>query len=604
MRAALLLLALTCAAAAAGADQTYRFDPPERLVAFGDVHGAYDALAKTLQSAGMIDAELHWRGGHAHLVSVGDLLDRGADSRKVLELLMRLESEASAAGGQVHVLFGNHEVMNLDGELRDTASAEFAAFVADETAAERQGALETWIARQAALGHSGDSVKAEFDTRFPPGWFAHRRAFAPDGRYGKWLLSHPVAIVVGDTAFAHAGFSRALAGFDLVRLNSEFHAGLSAYLEAVTALEQAGWIDFSVPGETRASVVDARLKAAGDKPDPALVAAARRVIDFDAAPLFGINGPVWYRGLALCHAVTETDVADAALAQFKVAHLAVGHTPTPSLRPTSRLGGRVLLMDTGMLKSTYGGRGHALEFSAAGVGAVDEDGAKVALTSDDRAFALPLPGGNEAALEALLREATIAQHSSAPGEREEVKLERGGAALLAWFYPDRKNNHGRELAAYRLDRQLGLGLVPTTVARNIDGVEGALQWRPDQIVGSTEAAGKRRAAPWCDGNTQLELMYVWDALLHNEGRTPASVNWEAKDWYLLSSDHRKAFDASTDMPSHLSGHKLAIGPELCRRLAALTKESVGTALEGAVDAKEQVSLLTRRDRITKQARCP
>ena len=60
----------------------------------------------------------HWAAGRAHVVSLGDLLDRGADSRKVMDLLMRLQGEAAAAGGQLHVVLGNHEAMNLLGDLR------------------------------------------------------------------------------------------------------------------------------------------------------------------------------------------------------------------------------------------------------------------------------------------------------------------------------------------------------------------------------------------------------------------------------------------------------------------------------------------------------
>ena len=52
------------------------------------------------------------------LVSLGDLLDRGAESRKVMDLLMKLQSQAPASGGHVHVVIGNHELMNLTGDMR------------------------------------------------------------------------------------------------------------------------------------------------------------------------------------------------------------------------------------------------------------------------------------------------------------------------------------------------------------------------------------------------------------------------------------------------------------------------------------------------------
>ena len=106
-----------CARGAVAAQQV-EWKNVERVVAFADVHGAYSELTALLQSQGVVDADLHWKAGRTHLVSLGDLLDRGDDSRKVMDLLMRLQSEAAAAGGRVHVVVGNHEAMNVLGDLR------------------------------------------------------------------------------------------------------------------------------------------------------------------------------------------------------------------------------------------------------------------------------------------------------------------------------------------------------------------------------------------------------------------------------------------------------------------------------------------------------
>ena len=54
---------------------------------------------------------------------MGDQLDRGDDERAILALLYRLEQEAQAAGGAVHVLLGNHEIMNAQGDLRAPPAA-------------------------------------------------------------------------------------------------------------------------------------------------------------------------------------------------------------------------------------------------------------------------------------------------------------------------------------------------------------------------------------------------------------------------------------------------------------------------------------------------
>ena len=72
----------------------------ERVVAVGDVHGAYDGLVAILGETGVVDGDLAWSGGTTRLVQIGDLLDRGAEVRPVMDLVMRLQREAEAAGGR------------------------------------------------------------------------------------------------------------------------------------------------------------------------------------------------------------------------------------------------------------------------------------------------------------------------------------------------------------------------------------------------------------------------------------------------------------------------------------------------------------------------
>ena len=103
----------------------------ERVIAVGDVHGDYEQLVGVLQSAGVIDQEGKWIGGKTHLVQTGDMLDRGPDSRKVMDLLIRLQEEASKTGGRVHVLIGNHEAMNIYGDLRYVSVGQLRAVFTD-----------------------------------------------------------------------------------------------------------------------------------------------------------------------------------------------------------------------------------------------------------------------------------------------------------------------------------------------------------------------------------------------------------------------------------------------------------------------------------------
>ena len=72
--------------------------------------------------------KLNWAAGKTHLVQIGDVLDRGPDSRKAMDLLMKLEGQAADAGGAVHPLIGNHEAMVLLNDWRYVHPAEELAF--------------------------------------------------------------------------------------------------------------------------------------------------------------------------------------------------------------------------------------------------------------------------------------------------------------------------------------------------------------------------------------------------------------------------------------------------------------------------------------------
>ena len=101
--AVFLVLALTSSAASAQQkSKQHTWSGIERIVAVGDVHGDHGQFLKTLLAAKVIDKETRWIGGRTHLVQTGDLFDRGPDSRKTMDLLMKLEGEAKKAGGHVH----------------------------------------------------------------------------------------------------------------------------------------------------------------------------------------------------------------------------------------------------------------------------------------------------------------------------------------------------------------------------------------------------------------------------------------------------------------------------------------------------------------------
>jgi hypothetical protein len=115
---------LACAAVTPAADSVWT--GVDRIVAVGDVHGDYQQFVTVLRSASVIDERDTWIGGATHLVQTGDIPDRGPDTRKIFELLQRLEKQAKKDKGMVHALIGNHEAMNVYGDLRYVTPEEYA----------------------------------------------------------------------------------------------------------------------------------------------------------------------------------------------------------------------------------------------------------------------------------------------------------------------------------------------------------------------------------------------------------------------------------------------------------------------------------------------
>ena len=158
-----------------------RFPAAPRVVAIGDVHGDLEATREVLRLAGAIDEQDTWVGGALVVVQTGDQLDRGDDELEILVLLDRLAEEAKAAGGAVHVLNGNHELMNAIGDFRYVTPEGFADY-----------------ADAAAI----DDPRL---SSFPSQARGRAAAFLPGGPEARRLGQRNTVVIVGDTLFVHGG---------------------------------------------------------------------------------------------------------------------------------------------------------------------------------------------------------------------------------------------------------------------------------------------------------------------------------------------------------------------------------------------------------------
>ena len=598
-RPGFLLAALVAAVACTGPWQAraqpaaVQWNGVDRVVAFADVHGAYAELLALLRETGIVDAEDRWAAGQAHLVSLGDLLDRGADSRKVMDLLMRLQGEAQAQGGQMHVVLGNHEAMNILGDLRYVDAGEYASYADLESPAER---AEQRRAFEAANGAGSGEY---FDKKFPPGYFGHRAAFSAEGKYGRWLLSLPVAIAINDTLFMHAGPSNVLRGMSLQELNLRYRTALTDYLDLAGRLVQAKLLQASDDYNARPQLAKDRLvaqaAASGSTPDAALADAVARFEAADASALLSPDGPNWYRGAALCNEAAEADVLAPLLQQFGVVRLVVGHTPTRNLRAVTRFDGRVIKLDAGMNRAAYKGRAVALQ--------LDRSGASVRYPGETSATPLAAEGlfvapneFDDASVLAALRDGEVTVTGPRAPNELNVTVSHGGKSIPAVFQVRSERLARKEVAAYRLDRLLALGLVPVTVEREVQGQRGVLQGRPLKWVSQADVQRlSLRGGGWCSAEPQFQLVYAFDTLIGNDGRTADSLLFDSDDWFVYVTSHERAFGTTRDLPAYLKAQPPKPGAEMRRRAKALEEAKLQSTLGELLSAREFKAIIQRRD---------
>ena len=576
----------------------WHFSGVERIVAIGDVHGAYDGLVATLQGAGIIDEDLAWSGGKAHLVSTGDLLDRGAKSRDVMDLIMRLEGEALRAGGRVHLVLGNHEVMNLTGDLRYVADEEYAAFLDVESRKDRKYWYKRFReSRPADMDES--TVKWQFDQKAPPGFFGHRRAFRHDGIYGKWLLEKPLIVVVNETAFVHGGLPPFVAENGLSGANVKLKGHLQDYVrtrdyladnDVMSPIDRFKEIPKMFAGQTDAGLI----------PDEYLDE-AQEVINLSDSELHWAAGPTWYRGTAMCSQLVEGDSLNRVFSAIGAQRVVMGHTSTVTRLVQQRMNGQVVEIDTGMLKSTYEGSGNALIIKCDELSVVNEDGRKNLSPIDH-----PLRVGHEeleigdAAMADILATGTIGDSNSGTTSWRIVAVTKGEQSVSAYFRELQGEEEGvvPELAAYRLDRLLGLGMIPATVRRDVGEQQGIMQFIPaDAITERHRAASGRGKDMYCSRGKQMAVMYVFDALINNQGRTPSSMVYSPEDWLLVLIDHEESFGTEPGRPEYLRDIELTVGDQWRAALAKLDDDTLRAELGDVLDDDRLAALARRRDEL-------
>lgn len=194
-----------------------------RVVALGDLHADAEQALKALQLAGVADEEGHWIGGTTVFVQTGDITDRGPDSKRLMDLMDQLATEAQTAGGEVRSLLGNHEAMNLLGDWRYVHPLDVEQF----------GGLE-----------------------------ARKVAFSDGGSGADWVNGRDIATIAQDTVFVHGGITPAFAEKGLTKINREGHEALATRSQGAPVLSSEGPLWYRGYVENDASIACSELSVA------------------------------------------------------------------------------------------------------------------------------------------------------------------------------------------------------------------------------------------------------------------------------------------------------------------------------------------------------
>ena len=241
--------------------------------------------------------------------------DRGPDSRKVMDLLMKLEKSARRAGGAVHALIGNHESMNIQGDLRYVHGGEYRAFVNSGSKKRQQNYYAytvdylTKTLSEEELPVFDDAYRENWEKRYPLGYVEHRLAWAPEGDYGKWVLGHNTVVKINNLLFVHGGLSSKYAHLSLPELNQ---------------------------------AIRNELKLGQTVPDDAIANDEK--------------GPLWYRDLSDGEENCEVQLQlESVLARYQADRVVVAHTPIAGV-VLPRYQGRVIVVDVGLARYYRGAR--------------------------------------------------------------------------------------------------------------------------------------------------------------------------------------------------------------------------------------------------------
>jgi hypothetical protein len=293
-------------------------------------------------------------------------------------------------------MLGNHEVMNLIGDTRDVTPAILATFADAQSESRRQAAWAQYAQLGPAKAAKGEAVPAVYQQTVdkwrqahPPGYVEYREAIGRRGQYGAWLRGQPIVTAYAGSIFMHAGIAPSLAPARLDELNDRardevrrLDRFVQQLVDAKLALPFFTLQEILQVASNEITVAGALITAAREggqeldrrKLDVPLLTEAQEIMNIAQWTVVNPEGALWYRGFATLPDDPGGAPFAALLERYGAKRFVTGHTPQPDHTIAVRYGGRVILIDTGMLAATDNGRASALEIDGETLTSIYADG--------------------------------------------------------------------------------------------------------------------------------------------------------------------------------------------------------------------------------------
>lgn len=207
-------------------DTPHTWNGVKKIVVIADIHGDYNNFERILKGTRLVDEELNWTGRETHFVQLGDILDRGPDAKRAFDLLMKLETQAEAAGGKVHFIIGNHEEGNIVGTALMTSGyvtvEQFTSFLPEDY---RESLEKKVKKKHAQSGDTNPSLAEKLHMFWDEARKENTTAQAQYLKnfykhYGKWILTKNTVIKINDIVFTHGGVSEEFSRWDFKKTNN------------------------------------------------------------------------------------------------------------------------------------------------------------------------------------------------------------------------------------------------------------------------------------------------------------------------------------------------------------------------------------------------